>query len=337
MFRRLRLFSLTVILAGMFWPHAGRTQYVTPSASPSYVLVPKSAKRIKARLTFEVKAPKFEADEWTLYTAQPPELPGQIDVRTTLTPRGKPARELGAAGRPVDYVRLPAAGPKGGQEVTLHVDYEATLLERRLEHREPDALNAPVVAPLDAKTRRLELENTRHFDYKSAPFRDWLDKHELRREKGENEVDCARRAFVAVRKGITHFEGENVEHFASRVCEVGKSDYAGITAVYVAALRANGIPARALFGRTVIYEGKPTKNSWTHAKVEFFANGIGWVPADVAGAIRANKATDGLECFGVDAVSRLVGADGPGHVGRRNIPTSTGAACTSSLFFVGFQ
>ncbi len=296
---------VSAIVSGMVLPCDGRAQDAKTSETPAYGLVPKSAKRIKATLNFEVKSPKLLADEWTLYVAELPELPGQIDVRTTLSPRGKTARELSDAGRPVQYVRIPAVGNKGGQEVALRVDYEAILLERRLEAREADAPTAPAVAPLDAKTRRLELANGHHFDYRSPHFAAWLDENKLHREKTENEVDFARRAFLVVRKGIQHFEGEKVEHLASRVCEAGKSDYAGITAVYVAALRANGIPARALAGRVVIYEEKPTKTSWAHAKAEFFANGIGWVPADVAGAIRTNKSPEGLEFFGSDSAEFL--------------------------------
>jgi hypothetical protein len=289
----------------MVLPHSGRAEGDTTGTSPSYVLVPKSAKRIKAVLTFEFKAPKVKADEWSIYVTQIPELPGQIDVRTTLFPRGKPARELSDEGRLMLFARLPSVGQQWRQNFTARVENEATLLERRLERREPDAPEAPAVAPLDPKTRRLELTDGHQFDYQSEPFQAWLDKHELHREPKENEIDFARRAFLAVRKGITHFEGVKIEHLASRVCEAGKSDFAGITAVYVAALRANGIPARALIGRVVIYEGQPTKESWIHAKAEFFAPGIGWVPADVAGAIRSNRSPDGLEFFGNDSAEFL--------------------------------
>ena len=108
-----------------------------------------------------------------------------------------------------------------------------------------------------------------------------------------------------MRKGTKHFEGEKAEHMASAVCQAGKSDYAGITALYIAALRANGIPARALGGRMVVYEGKPSKSSWPHAKVEFYAEKVGWVPADIAGAIRYNKPPESLEFFGNDPADFL--------------------------------
>jgi hypothetical protein len=122
-------------------------------------------------------------------------------------------------------------------------EYEAILPERRLDLRKPD------VAPPDPKTRRLELANGPQFDDQYAPFRAWLDEHELRREPMANEFDFVRSALLAVSKEIKHFEGEKLEHLASRVCVVGRSDYAGITAVYVAALRANGVSTRALSRR----------------------------------------------------------------------------------------
>ena len=301
----LRGFPLAWALIGAALPHPARAQGEAAGTGPSYVLVAKSAKRIKAGLTVEVKAPNLQADEWSVYVAQIPELPGQVEVRTTLSPRGKPVRELSDEGRPLLVARVPAAGRQWRQDVTVLAEYEATLVERRLERREPGGPAAPAVAPLDPKARRLGLAGGHQFDYQAGPFRAWLDERGLRRGDKEGEVEFARRAFVAVRTGIKHFEGAGVEHLASRACAAGKSDYAGITAVYVAALRANGIPARALGGRVVISEGRPTGTGWAHAKVEFYAGGIGWVPADVAGAVRFNRSPEGLESFGNDTAEFL--------------------------------
>ena len=232
------------------------------------------------------------------------QLPGQTDVLTTLLPRGKPARELSEAGRPCSSSDCPPWAGSGDQASRPASSTRRPFCSAGSTAGNPALADAPAVAPLDPKTRRLELASVT-IRPQSAPFQAWLDEQELRREPGENEVDFARRAFLAVRKGIKYVEGEEVEHLASRVCEAGKSDYAGITAVYVAALRANGIPARALFGRVVIYEGQPAKLNWPHAKAEFFAPGLGWVPADPAGAIRSNSPPDGLEFFGTDSAEFL--------------------------------
>jgi transglutaminase-like putative cysteine protease len=302
---RIRTWSVAWVVIAAVSTGTGRADEIMPAAGPSYVLVPVSAKRIKARLTLELKAPSVQAEEWCAYAAQLPELPGQVDVRTTLLPRGKPVRELSDAARPLLFERMPAAGDQRGPTFRLHSDYEATLIGRRLDRREHGGPNPPAIAPLDPKTRRLELKGGHPFDYASPAFRDWLKAQGLDRQPEEDAVDFARRAFLAVCRRITHYEGPDVEHDASRVCVTGKSDFAGITAVYVAALRSAGIPARALNGRVVIYDGQPAKGTWPHAKAEFYAEGLGWVPADVAGAIRSGRADDGLDFFGNDSAEFL--------------------------------
>jgi transglutaminase-like putative cysteine protease len=196
-------------------------------------------------------------------------------------------------------------GPQGRQNLSVRLEYEATLLARQLERRDPDDPAAPPVPTLDPKTRRRELASAHPFDHKSAPFQAWLDDRKLRREPGEDEVDFARRSFAVLRKGLSHHEGADVEHIASKVAEAGKSDFAGLTAAYVAVLRANDIPARALCGFPVIFEGRPNKTYWPHARAEFYAPGLGWIPADLAGAIRMNRPGEGLDSFGTDRADFL--------------------------------
>ncbi len=269
------------------------------AANPPYRLVPKAARRVKASLTYEVKGPKLEAEEWAAYVAQLPELPGQVDVRTTLSPPGRAARELSELGRPVIFTRILVDDETGRHGLTVRIDCEATLIERALEPLDVET-GRPSVPALDPRSRKLALASTRDCDHQSPAFRAWLDRHQLRRKPEENDVDYARRAFVAVRQAIQHVEGPNLERTASGVCGTGESDYAGITAVYVAALRASGIPARVLVGRIVLLGGQPAKGNFAHAKVEFHVKNVGWIPADIAGAIRKNRSSDGLESFGHD-------------------------------------
>ena len=40
------------------------------------------------------------------------------------------------------FLRVPVAGPQWRQDFTARIEYEATLVERRLEHREPGAPRA---------------------------------------------------------------------------------------------------------------------------------------------------------------------------------------------------
>ncbi len=297
-----RLLIVTVVGLGVVAPQVSLAQEEKADEGPDlgYVLVPKSAKRIKAVLTIEMKAPNLLADEWSIYVCQIPELPGQFEAKTALFPRGRVVRDLSESGRPIVVTQIPSQGEQFRKGVKARAEYETILLERRLEKREADDPPAPAVPPLDPRARRLWLSNAHQFDYNHPRFKAWLEENKLRREAGESEVNFARKAFLAVRQGFTHYEGEDAEHMASKVCEVGKSDYAGLTAVFVSALRANGIPTRILAGRMVMYNGKPNKNPWPHARTEFYATGLGWVPADPAGAIRSGRKTQGLEFFGND-------------------------------------
>jgi len=52
---------------------------------------------------------------------------------------------------------------------------------------------------------------------------------------------------------------------------VGWSDCGGLATLYVSILRANGIPARCLTGRSI-------DPNTPHVKMDFYAEGVGWVP-----------------------------------------------------------
>ena len=80
---------------------------------PAYALVTTAAKHVRDELTFEVVAPDVRATDWVVYMPRLPELPSQTDVRSALSPGGRPTRELSAMGRPVLFARIPVRGTKG--------------------------------------------------------------------------------------------------------------------------------------------------------------------------------------------------------------------------------
>jgi hypothetical protein len=301
----LRNFSVAWFLIATLWPQSGRAQDDMDDEARPYVLVARSAKRVKAELTIEKKVPNYLADEWTVQITQIPELPGQAEVKTVLFPRGKSAREMSDEARLMLYAQIPAMGQQWRKNIKARVEYEATLIERRLERKEPNAPAMPAVPPLDVKTRRYLLLSGHQFDYNEPKFKAWLEENKLHRLPDENEIDFARKAFLGVRHNLKYDGGEGAEHMASRVAEAGQSDYAGLTAVFVAALRCNGIPTRVLAGFKILFNGNSAKGAAAHARVEFFANGIGWVPADPAWAIRSGRKTEGLEFFGNDSTEFL--------------------------------
>ena len=305
MLRRLRTWLLVGSIGlGLVGPRPGLAQGGRPAPpipEPSYALVVTSAKRVHDDLTFEFKAPKLRAKEWVVYVARLPELSGQTEVRSTLLPGGRTGRDLSVMDRPLLLARVPAQGAKWRDSLLVRVRYEAILLERRLERREVGTSRSALVGPIASKERRFALAGGRQFDFESEVFQGWLDGHKLRRGTGEAEVDFARRAFLEIKKEFQYVDGGQRDRVASHVCQAGKSDSGGLAIVFASVLRANKIPARVLSGRWALPSG-PGGNASDepHVKNDFFAEGVGWVPADIGSAVLLDKSGDGLEYFGVE-------------------------------------
>jgi transglutaminase-like putative cysteine protease len=271
-------------------------------ATPSYVLLATPVKHVRGELTVALTMPKLQAEEWIVYAARLPELPGQSGVRSALQPNGHPSQELSAEGRAVLFARVPVRDTKQRHALTIRLEYEATLLARKLVRRRPGMV-APQVAPLSAETQRLALAKGDLFDFDSPAFQRWLDEHRLRREPQEKEIDFARRAFTEIKDVFKYTFHEGMDRKASHVCEAGTSDCGGLSIVLVSTLRANGIPARVLSGRWAMSsQNEPGKAPYDqqHVKVEFFAQSVGWVPADPAPAVAYDKSPGGLRYFGND-------------------------------------
>ena len=289
--------GLGLALPGLAW--SGPTESSGPK--PSYVLVVTGAKRVHDELTFEFAAPKVRADDWDVFVPQLPELAGQAAVSSTLFPGGRKGRELSDLGRPLLFTRVPVQGTRWRQSLTVRVVYEATLFQRHLEPRKPETPAPPVATPSGQKERRSALAEGHQFDFSLPAFQAWLDGHSLRRAPEEEEVDFARRVFVAIKHGYQLGAGASEAWMASRVCNASKSDDGGLAILFVSALRANGVPARVLSGRWAFpSETGVNAADEPHIKAEFFADGVGWVPVDIGSALRLDKTGDGLDYFGKD-------------------------------------
>ena len=84
-----------------------------------------------------------------------------------------------------------------------------------------------------------------------------------------------------------------------------KSDCGGLTALFVAAMRASGVPARQLVGRwaeTAEAGEKLDGKEWQkeHVKAEFYAAGVGWVPVDMSVAVDLDRRPGSVRHFGRD-------------------------------------
>ena len=142
------------------------------------------------------------------------------------------------------------------------------------------------VRRLTPAERSVFLAATTHFDFSSPRFQAWLRKEDLRRKKEERDLDFAFRAMESAGRTHTYRSELKSNRSASAVAAAGWSDCGGLSTLYVSILRANGIPARCLTGRSI-------DPNTTHVKMDFYAEDVGWVPGDPAVAIGSHRAAPG--------------------------------------------
>jgi transglutaminase-like putative cysteine protease len=240
---------------------------ITAAPLPTEKLVIEPAQRVEVVMTFQVKAPKIKVTEWVFLVPYPPELPAQTRVAAVLEPKGEKVLEASSLRRPVLLLRLPVKDKKYEHGITIRAKYQATLMSRSLVSVK-DRRKAAPIPRLTTAERQNALAAVSLCDFKSKVFQKYLDANKLRRGQGETDLQFARRAFQILRKGFTYRHKEDQDRHASALCQAGWSDCAGHSVMLVTVLRANGIPARALVASD-------------HVPTEFYANGIGWVPADL--------------------------------------------------------
>lgn len=271
----------------------------------NYAIEEGESRTARAVLTFEVQAPKLQADEWIVYFPNVPAIPGQSAPRTKLSPSTADAVELSPLKRPMILARLPVVmGSEQEQKLQLRVDIQAKLTGRHLVTRQPSTKYAKP-SPLTAAEREAFLSATKWQDHQSPEFQKWITDQDLLRTTDEGEIDFARRVFLSIRNGFDYAYPPPVDRSASLTCASKSSDCGGLSTVFCGVLRANGIPARLQLGRWAksavegeSLGGKEYKQ-W-HAKSQFYATGVGWVPVDVSAAVSAKNQSDGLHAFGHD-------------------------------------
>jgi hypothetical protein len=251
-----------------------------------YHIQAKKTKRVKADLATHLTYRPVNPDalRWCLLIADAPELDRQSDVRTY----GARVAELPGVQaellqdktpQPRSFYRFAipagaASGLKTAQGLTVSVTYEATLYARELVPGAPKKRPAP----LTDSERKAYLEPSKSVDFQDASFQKWLDGASLRKNEKETDLAFAFRAFKHVREQCPETGAPGMK--ASEVCaSKNGSSCGGCAVLYSAVLRANEIPARSVWGRWASSRRQPDQVVW-HVKAEFYAAGVGWVPAD---------------------------------------------------------
>jgi hypothetical protein len=229
------------------------------------------------------------AKEWWVAYPFPPEFPGQPLARGRIQISEAPAAEPGrindetALRQPLATLHWFPTTVEDGQHFTALATYDVTINRRVLE----TGLSTVTVPPLTRAERSAFLAAANHFDFTSQKFRAWQSEQNLKRNQGERDLDFAHRAMDAMVKTFTYRFDQKSDRSASAVCKAGWSDCGGLATVYVSILRANGIPARCLSGRTLKPDGP-------HIRMDFYSDGVGWVPGDPSVAIAENSADAGF-------------------------------------------
>jgi transglutaminase-like putative cysteine protease len=254
--------------------------------------------------------PRVPLAEWIIWAPRLPRLQGQAEVSTKLDPGGKAVEEQSVLRRPFTVAHVPVRGRAQQLGMSVQVTYWATLMSRRLvplaEGEKP-----PTLAPLPASERKLALIPTSLLDFRSPDFQKWMDEQGLRRKRGEEDLHFARRVFMVLRRTFTYEFNPAMDRRCSVVCRQGKSDCRGLSLLFVAVLRANGVPSRVLVGRWAKSAEQGQRFAGAnyhqeHTMAECYAQGIGWVPADVAAGLAAEASALGSETFGNDPGQFLV-------------------------------
>ncbi|HEY1375320.1 MAG TPA: transglutaminase family protein [Gemmataceae bacterium] len=263
------------------------------------------AKRVEAVLTADVRCPNMRAAEWVVFAGQAPELTGQTKPTSRLEPGdAEVVKDLSPLARAVLRARVPAGTDALKTGIPIRVSYEVTLRSRHLRPLRSD--EKPLAVPdLSAADRTAYLADRGDADMSAAPCRAWLKDANLMRAAGESDVDLARRVFCAIKAKFAYEYRPEMDRHASAVCRSTGSDCGGLSILVVAALRANGVPARTLYGRWALSADPADKVGGVayfqeHVKAEFFARGVGWVPVDMASGVLHDKDPEGLRYFGQD-------------------------------------
>ena len=264
----------------------------------------------EGELSFRASGQNMDVKEWGIFTCKAPELPTQKNVQTKVQVLNAktapvPVRDFSPLMRTVYLTRLPVKEAINKDLIDVKVSYQAELIARKLV---PATADMPVVKvePLKEQEKSLYLMEWGDVKFKDKEFQAWMENNKLIRQAGERDLDFARKVFRQINYKLDFDLAENMDRKSTAVSIMMKSDAGGISNLFVAILRANKVPARSLWGRMVMTAAEMEKqkikgSNQMSVRCEFFAEDIGWVPADPGSALYSKKnKIDPDTCFGID-------------------------------------
>lgn len=264
----------------------------------------------EGELSFRASGENLNVREWGIFTCKAPELPTQKNVQTkTQVINAKtppvPVRDFSPLMRTVYLTRLPVKEAINKDSIDVKVSYQAELTARKLVPAD-DASPMEKVEPLKEQERNLYLMEWGDVKFKDKDFQVWMENNKVMRREGERDLDFAKRVFRQINYKVDFDFSDKMDRKSTAVSVMMKSDAGGISNLFVAILRANKVPARSLWGRMVssaseMEKQKNKEYNQMSVRCEFFAENIGWVPADPGSALFSKKnKIDPDICFGID-------------------------------------
>ncbi|HEX4142086.1 MAG TPA: transglutaminase-like domain-containing protein [Pirellulales bacterium] len=301
---RLFLLSATCSAAAAISVAVGAEAKPGDAFEPQYAIVMAKAKTIRAFDNFVIHTPQLTAKTWTVFAAEAPELAYQTGTSTRLVPEGKKVADLSPRKRTLLRSQIPVTNGSLRHALSGRVEFQATLYSRTLVRREPGQ-SYPPAEKLSQFERQCALAETPTLDFSNETFQRWLRAKDLRKKPGEADLDFGRRVFLAITRSYRYQYADGMDRHASYTCQQHTADCGGLCALFAATLRTSKVPARLRVGHWAKSENpRPPAAGHVahkaHVKAEFYANGVGWVPVDVSGAVEFDKTAEGLRYFGND-------------------------------------
>jgi transglutaminase-like putative cysteine protease len=166
----------------------------------------------------------------------------------------------------------------------------------------PPTSTTPMVAPAPGEF----LASTESINWDSEDFGKWLDSSGLRRTEGESAVHFGKRVYDYFKANGRYEYPPTSAWNAAAVSRRLHTDCGGFSLVFVAACRANKIPARLLVGQC--FKARKEANGsveltgerQTHVIAEFFDPQIGWIPEDISSLFLKMPGYADYDFFGRD-------------------------------------
>ncbi len=278
-------------------------EFVGKQSRP-HTIVSRPSQKVRAQLSRDAFFPRMAVQAYSMTAAVPPDHDGQKLI--SYDSSGKVDR----IADPTDPNRILVQRfeqlnqPKPPTRFRFEITMVLELSQRRLVKGSKRDRRARIVDQhLSTSLRERYLRADDFFDYQSSTFQQWKERHGLNATSNQTEMEFARKVFDSIATDYRYSYDFKQNRAASAVCQSRATDCGGLSILLATVLRSEGIPARTLvghFAKSLSKEmaGNEEPRGSRHVIAEFFADGVGWVPVDLASAILSPSTKSGQEHFG---------------------------------------